>query len=77
VVRVVAASPAYECPSGCRQHQLDAASVDRLVRCEVEREAPALLAGVPAECQADIYRQLICRVVLGATVDDLVVTWRI
>ena len=35
-----------------------------------EGTPPALLAGVPAECHAQLYRQLIARIVVGAARND-------
>jgi hypothetical protein len=76
-VRVLGQPPAYGCPSGCRRYHVDAAAVDQRIDSAAEEMAPALLTNVPVERRPDIYRQLISRVVVGATADDLVIAWRI
>ena len=67
--------PAYAC-SGCR-NRVDAIEIERLVSVAAERHAPALTTGVPAECLAHVYQELITRIVVDAASDDLAITWRI
>lgn len=76
-VRVLHEPLAYGCSSGCRRTHIHATTIERLVCQAVERHTPALLAGVPAECHAQLYRQLIARVVVGAAPNDIAITWRI
>jgi hypothetical protein len=75
-VQLAVGRRAYRGVCGCRLGPVDADTVEQLVADAVEREDPAVFAGVAARQRAAAVRRVVAEVRLGGTVDDLSIVWR-
>jgi len=66
----------YRCLSGCRLSDLDATTLERLVYDAAEAADPTLAFDMPQNQHAILFNQVIAVIHVGATPDDLTVTWK-